>query len=350
MPIPDLIALVHSALGASETEELEWKLEFPLGTRSRRAALAKHIIAFGNRDPDRAGRTFKGHAFLLVGVEPGAWGTAPELDPAEIVGALEPYTGTELAWHPVYSEYEGHRVLVIVVDPPRWGDPIHRFARGANDSRSGKEIKAGTAFVRLPGVSRPAQEADLRRLEERAATPRPHLRVANDWNLGSRGNYIAVNVANGPGGRVAVLHEIGFTMAGAAEVDQLPGETYASGVPETAMAYVSLPVEEPDLRIEPGETLRFRVPLGGIPWCWDESTDIYPYVYFDQGHWLVGEPGMLIGQLFAHGWRAPEGAAQMFSVMALNYVSPPSASGLRARFSLDSKQPEPNARSRPTRD
>jgi len=85
LPIPDLIALVHSAVGANETYELEWKLEFPLGTRTRRAALAKHIIAFANRDPDRAVRTFKGHAFLLIGVEPGAWGSAPGLDPAELV-------------------------------------------------------------------------------------------------------------------------------------------------------------------------------------------------------------------------------------------------------------------------
>lgn len=335
MPIPDLIALIHSAHGASETEELEWKLEFQLGTRSRRAALAKHIIAFGNRDPDRAARTFKGHAFLLIGVEPGAWGTAPQLDPAEIVGALEPYTGPELAWHPVYGEHDGHRVLVIVVDPPRWGDPIHRFARGAKDPDTDKEVKAGTAFVRLPGISRPANEADLRRLEERAATPRPHLSVANDWNLGSRGNYIAVNVANGPVGRPAILHEVGFTMAGAAEVDQLPGETYSPDEPETARAYVSFPVEESDRRIEPGETLRFRVPLGALPWCWDEDTDIYPYVYFDQGHWLVGEPAPLVAHLLGHGWRTPEGTAQMFSEMALTYVSPRSASGLRARFKLD---------------
>lgn len=92
LPVPDLIALVHSAVGANETYELEWKLEFPLETRMRRAALAKHIIAFANRDPDRAARTFKGHAFLLIGVEPGAWGSAPDLDPAELVQQLEPFT------------------------------------------------------------------------------------------------------------------------------------------------------------------------------------------------------------------------------------------------------------------
>ncbi|MCW2981238.1 MAG: hypothetical protein JWO14_2965 [Solirubrobacterales bacterium] len=334
MPIPDLVALVHSAMGASETEELEWKLEFPLGSRSRRAELAKHVIAFGNRDPDRAARTFQGHAFLLIGVEPGTWGTAPELDPAEIVGALEPYIGSELSWHPVYAEYEDHRVLVIVVDPPRWGDQIHRFARGAEDAASGKGIKAGTAFVRLPGVSRPAQEADLRRLEERAATPRPHLRVANDWNLGARGDYIGVNVANGPDGRFAVLHEVGFTMAGAAEVNELPSEANVSTETQSGRAYVSLPVEAGDKRIEPGETLRFRVPLGALPWCWDESTEIFPYVYFDQGHWLVGKPTELVGQLCDHGWQPSKEAPQMFSELALNYVAPKAVSGLRARLRL----------------
>jgi hypothetical protein len=334
LPIPDLIALVHSAVGANETYELEWKLEFPLETRMRRAALAKHIMAFANRDPDRAARTFKGHAFLLIGVEPGAWGSAPDLDPAELVQQLEPFTGSDLAWHPVYAECEGHRVLVIVMDPPRWGDPIHRFARGAKDDESGKEIKAGAVFVRLPGISRPADDSQLKLLAERAAVPRPRLTVSNDWNLGARGDYIAVNVSNGSDGRATILREIGFTMAGACTVDETPDDPGSPTGSEAAFAYASLPIQEEAQLIEPGEILRFRVPMGAIPWCWDEATAIYPYAYFDEGHWLVGDPTALVGQLIAHGWRAPVEAPEMFSEMTMTYVSPPSMAGLRARLRI----------------
>lgn len=334
MPISDLVQLVYIAEGAGETDEIEWKLEFPLDTRPRRAALAKHVIAFANRDPDRAARTFGGHAFILIGVEPGRWGMAPELDPAEIVQQLEPFTGSELPWHPVYTELDGHRVLTVVVDPPQWGDPIYRFVRGSQDPDTGKEIKAGTVFVRQPGVSRPADEDQLRRLQERANVPRPRLTVVNDWNLGTKGDYVAVNVTNGIDGRRAVLHEVGFTIAGTCEISQLPDGIYAPATPEDARAYASLPIHEEDCTIEPGQTLTFQVPLGRPPFFWDAETQIYPYAYFDQGHWLVGEPAPLVGQLLGHGWMVPEAAPPMFSVMTMNYVAPPSVSGLRARFDL----------------
>jgi hypothetical protein len=143
-----------------------------------------------------------------------------------------------------------------------------------------------------------------------------------------------VNVSNRSDGSATVLREIGFTMAGACTVDESPGDPDRSKDSEAAFAYASLPVQEGDQLIEPGEILRFRVPLGLIPWCWDEATAIYPYAYFDEGHWLVGEPTALMGQLLAHGWTTPVEAREMFSEMTMTYVSPPSMAGLRARLRI----------------
>src|SRR2546421_6038019 len=45
---PDLVQLVHLATGITETTELEWKREWELDSKPRRAELARHIIGFAN--------------------------------------------------------------------------------------------------------------------------------------------------------------------------------------------------------------------------------------------------------------------------------------------------------------
>jgi hypothetical protein len=179
-----------------------------------------------------------------------------------------------------------------------------------------------------------ADAADLARLEARADVPRPRLEVAVDWNLGQSGNYVAVNVFNGPGGRTATLREVGFTMEPACNLSQLPGGAYSAGEPVEALAYAALPIAEGEREITPGQLLPFRVPLAGLPWLWDEETDIYPYAYFDEGKWLVGKPSRLVGLLVSNGWVEEENAPPMFSTMLMDYVWPEGVSGLRGRFDL----------------
>jgi hypothetical protein len=201
MDVASLVSVIFSApVGSAETTELEWKSAWDMSTKPRRADLARHIIGFANRDPDQAMRFFGGHAFILIGVAPGTLGSAPELDPADIVQALTPYTGTQLSWHPVYVPFQGSRVLVLVIDPPRWGDPVWRLERGSEDPNTGRELKSGTVYVRRPGTTVAADAGDMARLNARASVPRPDLAIAVDWNLGSRGNYVGVSVHNGPTG------------------------------------------------------------------------------------------------------------------------------------------------------
>jgi hypothetical protein len=334
MPVGDLVRLVALADGAVETEEIEWKAEWPLDSRPRRAGLAKHIIGLANRDPDRAAATFSGHGFILIGMEPGAWGQAPELDPAELVQQLEPFVGASLGWHPIYVNQGGHRVLVIVVDPPQWGDPIYKLERGSLDPESGREMKQGTVFVRRPGITSPANQQQIEALEARAAVPRPELTVVGDWNLGASGNYLGVNVTSGPIGRRAVLREVGFTLAGACNVDRIPGESYPPGIPPEALAYASLPITEEDHVIEPGQHFSFRVSLGTPPFFFNEDTELFPYVYFDDGHWLVGNPSHLIRQLMEHGWAPDSADDAMFLTLRMNFVWPESVADQKAIFAL----------------
>ena len=334
MNVAELAEVIYHADGASETTEVEWKRDWDFDSRPKRASLARHLIAFANRDPDLAARLFKGHAFLLVGVEPGCLGTIAELDPADLYQRLSRFTGTEFGWHPVYVTVDGARVLVIVVDPPRWGDPAFGLAAGSRDPDTGHELLAGTVYVRRPGATVPATPADLKRLEERARTPRPELRIVLDWNFGQSGNYIAVNVSNGPTGRAATLLQVGLTQQGLFKVGRLPGIDYPPGAPAEAGAYASLPISEQRTSIEPSEEIPFRVPLGGLPFWWDDETEIYPYAYYDDGHWLVGDPSPVVRLLVRAGWIPDAHAEPMFESMRLDYVWPDEVSGLFGRFNL----------------
>ena len=81
-----------------------------------------------------------------------------------------------------------------------------------------------------------------------------------------------------------------------------------------------------------------RIPLGQLPFMWAEDTDIYPYAYYDEGRWLVGEPARLVSLLVGHGWSEDPTASVMFPTMIMDYVWPESACGLRARFDLTSTE------------
>ena len=334
MDLGELVRVIYSAVGANETTELEWKREWDFDSRPKRAQLAKHIVGFANRDPDRSAKVFAGHAFLLIGVGPAAIGSAPELDPAEIVQALTPYVGSELSWHPVYVDLGGARVLVLVVDPPLWGDPIHRLRRGSLDE-GGRQLTAGTAYVRLPGTTVPADEDALKRLEARASVPRPRLAVAVDWNIGTSGNYVGVKVHNSPDGRPATIEEVGFTMAGTADASRLEGEQYPDGFPENSLAYPAFPiVEHTSEVIQPAELKPFRLPLGRLPIFWDETSELYPYIFYDGGKWLVGEPKCLVKALIENGWSQAADGPELFSILKLDFVWPESVAGHQGRFSL----------------
>jgi hypothetical protein len=158
-----LVLAVHGADASDESSWLEWKstLDFRSGKHAR-VHVARAILGLANRMPDDAARHMEGHGFLVVGVEPGSvQGIAP-LDPVDLEQQVSPFVGDDgPRWHPTFLTVDGKTVLIIDVDPPKWGDPIHP-ARKSSDG-----ITDGWVLVRGKGGTRQASSAQMEALQRR---------------------------------------------------------------------------------------------------------------------------------------------------------------------------------------
>lgn len=160
------IALVQYIRGSRQLQEsdyLEWKCG--LDVRKRRAAVAKHLIGFANRTVAAAERHFEGHAYLVLGVEPGRYEDVDPWDRAQVEDWLAPFVEDELRYDADYVEVDGHRVLVFDVESPRPGDPIYALQKASEDE-DGKNLREGV-YVRRPGKTEPANANDIRALSAR---------------------------------------------------------------------------------------------------------------------------------------------------------------------------------------
>jgi hypothetical protein len=93
------------------------------------------------------------------------------LDPEMLIGKLRVYVGDAVQWTPEYVEVDGHQVLVVVVDPPRPGDPIHSLRKQL------EKFSAGTIFVRHTGRTDPHTPGDLDMLQARLLERTPSLQL-----------------------------------------------------------------------------------------------------------------------------------------------------------------------------
>ncbi|MFK4687741.1 AlbA family DNA-binding domain-containing protein [Streptomyces pristinaespiralis] len=185
----DLKQLVRAVRQASKADEalwLEWKSDLDLdpadkGDKSGRAHIARAIIGFANRHPDEARRFAEGHGYLLVGVDHEQMPGVKQHDVTELVRWITPYVGDKIGWMPTYVEAEGENgavaILVIRVDPPQWGDPIHCMRKEAPSSR--KSIPEAAIFVRArEGETRPAKARDIDVLSQRLMHRPPSMNLA----------------------------------------------------------------------------------------------------------------------------------------------------------------------------
>lgn len=181
----DLVeAIVAAPTSEPETDAIEWKGSYDLsGEKSHRFGAAKHILGFGNRQPDRAAADFDGCGYLVLGAEPGtAVGVTAE-DPATLDDWLSPYVGADgPAWSADYVEVQGVKVLVITIEAPSWGDSIHTLKKNYDGAA------AGRVFVRRGGKTIEADPTEMRMLEERAK--RASSRVAIDLVVNDPGREL----------------------------------------------------------------------------------------------------------------------------------------------------------------
>lgn len=159
-----LTALVGAVRDAEDHDEncwIEWKSTLDLTASAGHVHLVKHILGLANRDPAAASHRAGGYGYLLVGVEPGQVHGVTSVDPETLVGQVRVYVGHEVRWVPEYIEVDGKQVLVVIVDPPQPGDPIHSLRKQLTT------FTAGAIFVRHAGRTDQANPADLEMLQAR---------------------------------------------------------------------------------------------------------------------------------------------------------------------------------------
>lgn len=124
-------AIYHAAETQQESRCVEWKGTWDLrGSARDKFSAAKHILGFANRDVDTASRMFAGCAYIVAGVEPGTATGLEVEDPATLTGWLSSYLGTDgPVWTPFWVTVAGVSVLVLLIEAPRPGDPIHTLRK-----------------------------------------------------------------------------------------------------------------------------------------------------------------------------------------------------------------------------
>lgn len=166
-----LVSAVRDADSHDEHRWIEWKSGLDLTTTAGQGHVVKHVLGLANRDPAAASRWAGGYGYLLVGVEPGAVNGVKTVDPEVLVGQVRAFVGDAVRWTPEYIPFSGVQVLVVIVDPPRPGDPIHCLRKQLD-----KHAPA-TIFVRHTGRTDPATPADLEMLQARLLERTPSLQL-----------------------------------------------------------------------------------------------------------------------------------------------------------------------------
>lgn len=168
--VPRLLELVRFVLATSpdnETDWIEWKCGVDLSTPAGRFSVAKQILGFANRDPRRTAGHAGGCAFMVLGAEPGHLSGQAAMDPSKVEAGVRSYIGTDgPAWLPQTINVDGTDVVVISVEPPQWGDPIHTL-RKEYRAKDGSGAKDGEVFVRRAGGTHPATSEEMRMLQMR---------------------------------------------------------------------------------------------------------------------------------------------------------------------------------------
>lgn len=174
-----LVEAIHgSAPGTQETNWLEWKNGLDPTKAAGKFAVAKAILGFANRPVEQAQLACDGVAYMVVGVEPGAATGVGAVDHAALGQAIKTYVDGA-RWTPFYIPFQGVTVLVIVIEAPRLGDPIHTLQKTYNDGAK-YNAAAGTVFHRGTAHTEPAGTGEIEMLSRRLVqgTLKPELDVA----------------------------------------------------------------------------------------------------------------------------------------------------------------------------
>jgi hypothetical protein len=163
-------ALVEAIAAGDDRVErhyLEVKSTLDLTTKKDQAKLAKFILGAANRMPDKALVAFNGHAVMVVGVAPAAVLGVPPIEALNIERAVAPFIGAngpkwDLIRVPV--EPTQNDVLLLIVDPPMWGQPPFVCQKDGEE-----KLRDGAIFIRADGETREAKGAEVQELLRRGS-------------------------------------------------------------------------------------------------------------------------------------------------------------------------------------
>jgi hypothetical protein len=169
---------VEDLKAADDTAESDW-LEMKSGLNISKvgaAKIAKFILGAANRDPARASRTFDGYAVMVLGVARGTTPGIPIVEDLELERLVQPFLGSDgPSWETQrVSVADDRDVLIIIVDPPKAGDPMYVCRK------EGDGVLDGAVYFRGRGETRAAKspEVDMLRIRERSGAPAVGLDVS----------------------------------------------------------------------------------------------------------------------------------------------------------------------------
>lgn len=163
-----LIEAVHRAVPNDESRAIEWKSTLDLESKAGCFSVARTILGFSNRTPDIAAAEFAGLGYMLVGVEPGSVAGIASIDNGRLYSRVVPYVGEYgPKWAAVEVPFEGKVVLVVTVEAPAPGDPIHVLCKESPPNDTHRTVPEGTVFVRRPGETTRANKQEMDQLQQR---------------------------------------------------------------------------------------------------------------------------------------------------------------------------------------
>lgn len=188
----DLRKLINAVLDASTNDEsrsIEWKSSLDLTTPHGCFHIARAILGFANRMPDVANAEFGGIGYILVGVEPGTVHGIDAVDNADLEPRIARYLGDGgPRWTPTELSVDNKTVLVVTVEAPREGDPIHILRKEVSpggDIKNG--VPEGTVFTRRLAATQRANAAEHDRLQARLLNRAPAPPKVSVRPLAARG-------------------------------------------------------------------------------------------------------------------------------------------------------------------
>lgn len=170
--LQDLARAVQQADANDESTWIEWKQRLDLQEKETHYHIAKHILGFANRPVASAHRYSGGHAYLFIGVEPGVLSGVESVDQANLGPWIIRYVGFGPQWHAEYITVSGKTLLVVIVEPPQPGDPIHPVRHQL------AQYPKGRILIRRAAMTLEANDAEIDELVQRARVQAQRIDVA----------------------------------------------------------------------------------------------------------------------------------------------------------------------------